>query len=106
MPACLVALPSNSLLPICLGTKCSQTATAQSCQPRQQSRLRAGCPALPALHLGLQQDQLHSLDVLRGEAGGWSRRNRFFSPQSHISVVSASADLGPRASGKPENSSS
>lgn len=34
-------------------------------------------------------------------AGG----TRFFSPQSRISMAGASADLGPRASGKPENSS-
>lgn len=37
----------------------------------------------------------------RTGAGG----TRFFSPQSHISMVGASADLGPRASGEPENSS-
>lgn len=38
---------------------------------------------------------------------GWTGAGgtRFFSPQSHISVVGASADLGPRASGEPENSS-
>lgn len=48
---------ATSLLPICLGTKCSQTATGAKLPADtsvQQTRLRAGCRALPAPHLGLQ----------------------------------------------------
>ena len=103
-----VARRATPLPPICLGTKCSQTATGTKL-PAGTSTQQTDCePAAERCQHCQHRTWVSSLIscairmLYRGTGAGGTR---FFSLQSHISAARANGDLGLRASGEPANSS-